>query len=164
MKLKWYRVWIFAPDSNMNEILHHVTCKKRITTGVKPDFSSPNAQTIEDLWKHAIISKSTVTTTRPSAAITVSDFLSTGLKDVASGIEVSMTVFFDFKLAYLELSEPGREYHIDSDSMHKHTPNKNYIGWRGFKRCICKTKIVFCKYCKQKIIFQAFSQAVNLTW
>lgn len=111
----------------MNEILHHVTCQKRISTGVKPDFSSPNAQTIEDLWKHAIISKSTVTTTRPSAAITVSDFLSTGLKDVASGIEVSMTVFFDFKLAYLKLSEPGREYHIDSDSMHKHTPNKNYI-------------------------------------
>lgn len=68
-----------------------------------------------------------MTTTRPSAAITVSDFLSTGLKDVASGIEVSMTVFFDFKLAYLELSEPGREYHIDSDLMHKHTPNKNYI-------------------------------------
>lgn len=125
---------------------HHVPCQNRITTGVKPDFPPRNAQTIEDLWKHAIITKSAVTTTRLIAAITVWDFLSTGLKDVASGIEVSLTALFDSNLAHLELSEPGREYLIDSAPMHKRTPIKNYICFncmveRCFKRCTCKAKI-----------------------
>lgn len=161
-------MWKLNPDSTMNEILITYHATKGFQQVLSPIFPLEihKQQRISESMPS---SRNQVTKTRPSAAITVSDFLSTGLKDVAYGIEVSLTALIDSKPDHLEQSEPGCEYLIFSYPMHKHAPNKNYICFnciveRCFKRCTCEAKTVICKYCYPKDQIPKFSCSAQVIY